>query len=95
MGEALSRLTPVTLEQLDRAQLHERVESKVIMRADAVPATLSRLRPGYFVMEHAYTRLQRYSNAYFDTRTCATTARTTTSDAAARRCATGATWTRT
>jgi len=67
LDRALARLDPVTLEQLDRAQLHERVETKAVMRAEAVPDLLRRLRGQYHVMEHAGTRLQRYTNAYFDT----------------------------
>jgi hypothetical protein len=67
IDDALSRLEAVTLAELDTAQLHDRVESKVVMRTDDVAATLLRLHEDYLVMDHENRRIQRYSNTYFDT----------------------------
>lgn len=67
LQHSLSSLESTTLEELDGARLHDRVESKLVMPASAVPATLLRLRGDYFVMEHQSKRLQSYSNTYFDT----------------------------
>ncbi len=64
---SLASLEGTTLAELDRAQLHDRVESKLIMRAESVPEVLARLRGDYRVMEHEGRRVQRYSNTYFDT----------------------------
>ena len=58
---------PVTLAQLDEAQLHDRQESKVILRSDDVPDALQRLAEEYFILEHNGERLQGYCNEYFDT----------------------------
>lgn len=60
-------LDAVTLAELDQAQLHDRVESKVVMRFDGVGDTLARLSDDYLIMEHQGSRVQRYSNVYFDT----------------------------
>jgi hypothetical protein len=60
-------LAPVTLAQLDEAQLHDRDESKVILQTSDVPEALLGLASEYFVLEHEGERLQCYSNEYFDT----------------------------
>ncbi len=56
----------VDLEQLDRAQLHDRVESKVVLHSDGVPRALDVLAVEYLVLEHAGERVQAYRNEYFD-----------------------------
>jgi hypothetical protein len=65
--EATERLAPVTLAQLDQAQLHDRVETKVILAEIDVPAAIARLSGEYRVMEHQGHRFQRYRNDYLDT----------------------------
>jgi hypothetical protein len=65
-ASALDRLTPVDLATLDQAQLHDRDETKVILRSTDVPEALDRLTNEYFVMEHEGERLQSYRNEYFD-----------------------------
>lgn len=64
---ATQALTPVSLAQLDQAQLHDRVESKVILAETGLPAALGRLSTDYLVMEHEGERFQHYHNSYFDT----------------------------
>lgn len=59
-------LRPVTLDNLDRAQLHDRVESKVILRSADVPHLLSRLVVDYAILEHDGQRVQGYRTEYFD-----------------------------
>ena len=66
LADALHSLDAVDLETLDTALLHDRVESKVVLRADALPDVLERLRHDYFVLEHAQSRLQGYRTEYFD-----------------------------
>lgn len=63
---AVRRLAPVDLAQLDAAQLHDRVESKVILHTADVPEALSGLDGEYLVLEHEGERLQGYRNDYFD-----------------------------
>ena len=60
-------LEPVTLAELDRAQLHDRVESKVIFHANHLETALQRLADDYLVLDHEGQRRQRYLNEYFDT----------------------------
>ena len=62
----LLELESVDLDQLDRAQLHDRVESKVILRTDELPRAIDALAENYVVLEHLGDRVQGYSNAYFD-----------------------------
>lgn len=66
LDAAVYRLAAVDLQQLDRAQLHDRVESKVVLHSDAVPGALAALADDYFVLEHLGARLQGYRNTYFD-----------------------------
>lgn len=66
LTQAVQAPTSVTLAQLDEAQLHDRNESKVILRSDDVPDALRRLAKEYFILEHDGERLQGYCNEYFD-----------------------------
>ena len=68
LTQAVQALIPVTLMQLDEAQLHDRQESKVVLRSDGVPDALKRLADDYFILEHDRERVQSYCNEYFDTR---------------------------
>jgi hypothetical protein len=63
----LQSLDGVSLRELDRAQLHDRVETKLLARAEVIPDVLRRLASDYVVMDHEASRIQRYSNTYFDT----------------------------
>ena len=63
---AAAHLDPVDLVQLDQAQLHDRVESKVILRTDDVPEALENLADEYYILEHEGERLQGYCTEYFD-----------------------------
>ncbi len=62
----LLELDSVDLDQLDRAQLHDRVESKVILRTDELAGAIDALADDYVVLEHLGDRVQGYCNAYFD-----------------------------
>ncbi len=65
--EALAAgLEPVSLPELDRAQLHDRIESKVIVSQADLPTALERLSKNYLVLEHQGARRQGYGNQYFD-----------------------------
>jgi hypothetical protein len=66
LASQLDELDAVDLEQLDRAQLHDRVESKVILRTDHLPDAINALRDDYLVLQHLGDRVQGYSNTYFD-----------------------------
>lgn len=66
LDETLDPMGVVDLTQLDRAQLHDRVESKVVLRTDDVPRALDALAEEYLVLEHAGERVQEYRNEYFD-----------------------------
>ena len=63
---AVAEMAPVSLQELDLAQLHDRQESKVILRIGEIADALSSLADHYFVMDHQGERLQGYCNEYFD-----------------------------
>lgn len=67
LAAAIDRLHAVTLVELDQAQLHDRVESKVILRTSDIPRVLMGVANEYAILEHAGQRLQRYRTEYFDT----------------------------
>ncbi len=62
----LGALATVDLQQLDTAQLHDRVESKVILHDAHVGDALARLAAEYQVLEHNGERVQGYRTEYFD-----------------------------
>ncbi len=67
LTRATDSLIPVALTELNQAQLHDRVESKVILAEVDLPEAIERLAGEYRVMEHEDSRVQRYRNDYFDT----------------------------
>ena len=64
--DVLAGFSPVDLEQLDHAQLHDRIESKIVLRSSILPDALRKLATDYFVLEHLADRIQGYANQYFD-----------------------------
>jgi hypothetical protein len=66
LTSAMDAMDAVDLETLDTALLHDRVESKVVLRSDTIPGVLRRLHDDYFVLEHNASRLQGYRTEYFD-----------------------------
>ena len=66
LQQAVNRMRSVTLQELDRAQLHDRVESKVIFHTSHIPEVLAELVSQYSIMEHKGERLQSYHTEYFD-----------------------------
>ncbi len=66
LDRGVAKLLPVSLAQLDEAQLHDREESKVILGVSDVPEALIRLHDEYFILDHEGERLQGYRNEYFD-----------------------------
>jgi len=65
-ADPLYALDTVTLDELDQARLHDRVESKVLLTEDRIGEALDRLRGDYLVLEHDGKRTQAYRNDYFD-----------------------------
>lgn len=67
VAAAVDLLHPVTLVELDQAQLHDRVESKVVLRTSDISELLLGVADDYAVLEHHGERLQGYRTEYFDT----------------------------
>ena len=66
LADALAPLSTVGLVELDQAQLHDRVESKVILHQRDVAVAIARLADRYRVLEHEAMHTQHYRTEYFD-----------------------------
>ena len=62
----LAVMEGVSLHELDRAQLHDRIESKMLLPVDGIDTALGELARDYLVLDHDGRRTQRYANHYFD-----------------------------
>lgn len=58
---------PVTLKELDKLALMNRVDSKFLLRTDRLPELLERIMGDYRVLEISDCRLMPYTSTYFDT----------------------------
>jgi hypothetical protein len=67
LARVADRFEPLSLEELGRATLMDRVDSKFVLPYAAVPRILEELTGQYRVLRVGTTRLGRYSTAYFDT----------------------------
>lgn len=66
LRQSLARMSRINLLELERAQLHDRVESKVILRQTEVAERIEALRHDYSVFELDGRRSQSYRTEYFD-----------------------------
>lgn len=63
----LSRLTPVSLSEIDSVSLMNRVDTKYVASDELLPSLLSMLRDSYKVLEVEGVRRSPYESLYFDT----------------------------
>ncbi len=70
MNELLSTLRnfdPVTLEEMDRVSLLNRLDTKFVFRFDQLAGILENIRCHYRVLEVKGLRINKYETIYFDT----------------------------
>lgn len=67
IGDILRLFGPITLKEMDRVKLLDRVESKYVFPADDLPGLLEVLREDYSVLDVNGVRQSRYETVYFDT----------------------------
>jgi hypothetical protein len=65
--EILHRFNPVSLEELDRVKLQNRIDSKFIMSEAELALVLEGIRENQLVLEIDQKRLFEYKTIYFDT----------------------------
>lgn len=65
-GEIAATLEPISLAEVGRAALMDRVDTKYTVPADEIPALIRAVRD-YRVLEVAGERLSRYRTTYYDT----------------------------
>lgn len=67
MGELLQRFAPVSLRDMDKAALLNRIDTKYVFDVALLPALLQLLEPDYFVLEINQARQFCYRTLYYDT----------------------------
>lgn len=63
----ISEFDPITLKEMDRVKLMNRVDTKFAIPAHVFPSLLKQLSKDYFSVEILGTRLPFYKSLYFDT----------------------------
>jgi hypothetical protein len=63
----LARFEPITLEEMERVRLMNRVDTKFVFSLGELPGILEALQPHYRALETAGTRVSRYETLYYDT----------------------------
>jgi hypothetical protein len=65
--EALSRFSPISLDQMDQVQLLDRIDTKYILNQEKLSALLGKIANSYFVLSIDGELLHPYETLYFDT----------------------------
>lgn len=65
--EALQKLQPIYLHQMDSVTLMDRTDVKYLFHRDRLPALLEELANDYYVLEVEDVRYTDYESVYFDT----------------------------
>lgn len=63
----ISKFSPISLSEMDRVRLLQRIDKKYLMNAEMLQDFLEPLAKDYFVLEHVGKRLLKYETQYFDT----------------------------
>lgn len=67
LSVVLQRFVPITLEEMDGVKLQDRVDTKYVLPATALPDLLERMMPHYRLLEVDGKRGTAYRSLYFDT----------------------------
>ena len=65
--EAVSELSPISLEMMERVKLMDRTDVKYIINDSILPELLFEIKDDYHILETANTRMASYQTLYFDT----------------------------
>jgi len=67
ISSILESFTPVSLGELDKVALLDRMDTKYVFSRDRLPFFLSKLQENYFVLQIDGNRMFHYNSLYFDT----------------------------
>jgi len=67
IAEVLNPIIPIALEEMDRARLMNRTDTKYVLNAGRIPELLSDIKEKYKVLEINNCRISEYRTTYFDT----------------------------
>jgi len=67
IDEVLASFVPISLDKMDEVKLLDRMDTKYVFRAGALPRIILQLRPFYYILDINNVRLQKYETLYFDT----------------------------
>jgi len=65
--EALKRFTPISLDQMDKVQLLDRIDTKYILNQAKLSELLGKIADSYYVLNIEGELLHPYETLYFDT----------------------------
>lgn len=66
--EALNKISPISLIEMDRVKLQNRTDTKFVFNAKLLPQILTEIAPFYSVLEINNKRTNSYKTLYFDTK---------------------------
>jgi hypothetical protein len=67
LQEVIQRFDPISLAEMDRVQLLDRMDTKYVFGSPALPSVLEALRPEYRILEVEGRRGTDYRSLYYDT----------------------------
>jgi hypothetical protein len=63
----LGKFKPITLEQIDKVSLQDRMDTKYVFNASHLPGILEKIHNQYYILEIGGKRFFSYSTMYYDT----------------------------
>jgi hypothetical protein len=67
VDEILKEFDSISLKEMDRVKLQDRIDTKFMFRDEMLPGVLQQMREHYFVLEIQDIRYNHYETLYFDT----------------------------
>ncbi len=67
LEEILQQFDPITLQQMDKVKLQDRVDTKFMFRDDILPQILEGMKDNYYALDINGMRYNHYETLYFDT----------------------------
>ncbi len=65
--EILSGFDPITLQQMDKVKLQDRVDTKFMFRDNILPVILEKMKDEYYALDINGLRYNHYETLYYDT----------------------------
>ena len=65
--EILNEFEPISLQQMDKVKLQDRIDTKFMLLENMLPVVLKKMQENYFVLNIKDIRYNHYETLYFDT----------------------------